>query len=404
LEILFPRCCGLDVHQKTAVACVKTDDGKETRTFKTMTGDLLELAEWLKAKTVTHVAMESTGVFWQPVYNILEPLGFTLLVVNAHHIKTVPGRKTDMKDAEWIAELLRHGLLRGSFIPDRRQRELRELTRQRRNLIRQRVQVVNRITKVLEAANIKLDSVVSNVLGASGRAMLEAIIEGTEDPKILASLAKTSLRSKQEQLKEALQGLIGPHQRFLLKTHLSHIDFLEDEIAQLDKEVSERLSHLKDTIERLDEIPGIGRKTAEEIIAEIGDDMSRFPDAAHLASWAKVCPGNNESAGKHKSGKIGHGDSWLRVALVEAAFAASHTKNTYLSAQYHRFASRRGYKRAIVALAHTILTIVYSLLRNGTIYQDLGAHYFDERNRSATLRRSVSRIENLGYHVVLEPI
>jgi transposase len=392
------------VHQKVVVACVRTPEGKETRTFKAMTRELMELADWLIAEGVTHIAMESTGVYWQPVYNLLEPLGLTLLVVNAHHIKTVPGRKTDMKDAEWIAKLLQHGLLRGSFIPDRSQRELRELTRHRRNLIQQRAQVVNRIQKVLEGANIKLSSVATSVVGASGRAMLEAIIRGIEDPQTLAALAKGRLRSKRLVLEEALRGLIGPHQRMLLQSHLRNIDFLEEEISRIDEEVTKRMCQVEDAVNRLDEIPGMGRRSAEEVLAEIGTDVLRFPDATHLASWAKICPGNNESAGKRKSGKIGHGNLWLRSTLVEAALAASHTRNTYLSAHYHRLASRRGSKRAIIALAHTILVIVYSLLRNGSSYQDLGVNYFDERDRTNTLRRSVSRIERLGYQVILQPV
>ena len=403
MEVLYARCCGLDVHQKTVVASVRTPEGKETRTFKATTGELLELADWLAEKGITHVAMESTGVYWQPVYNILESFSFTLLVVNAHHIKTVPGRKTDVKDAEWVAELLRHGLLRGSFIPDRPQRELRELTRHRRNLIQQRAQVVNRIQKVLECANIKLSSVVTSVVGVSGRAMLEAIIRGVEDPTTLAALAKGRLRSKRDALEKALRGLIGPHQRLLLQSHLRNLDFLDEEIVRIDKDVAERMCPSEEALKRLDDIPGMGRRSAEEVLAEIGTDVSRFPSAAHLASWAKVCPGNNESAGKRKSGKIGHGNLWLRSTLVEAALAASHTRDTYLSAHYHRLASRRGSKRAIIALAHTILIIVYSLLRHGGNYQDLGPNYFDERDRASTLRRSVSRIERLGYQVVLQP-
>lgn len=403
MEVLYPRCCGMDVHQKTVVACVKTPEGKETRTFKTMTGELLGLADWLVAKGVTHVAMESTGVYWQPIYNILEQLSFTLLVVNAHHIKTVPGRKTDMKDAEWVAELLRHGLLQGSFIPNRSQRELRELTRYRRSLIRQRAQVVNRIQKVLEGANIKLSSVASNVMGVSGRAMLEAIARGIKDPEVLAALAKGRLRSKRPALEEALRGLAGSHQQMLLQSHLRHIDFLEAEITKVDDEVAKRMGSFEEALNRLDEIPGMGRRSAEEILAEIGTDISRFPNAAHLASWAKVCPGNYESAGKRKSGKIGHGNVWLRSTLVEVAQAAGHTRDTYLSAQYHRLASRRGSKRAVIALAHTILVIVYSLLRHGDNYQDLGPNYFDERDHSNTLRRSVQRIERFGYQVVLQP-
>jgi transposase len=404
MEVLYPRCCGLDVHRKTVVACVKTTEGKETRTFKTMTGNLWELTDWLAAKGVTHVAMESTGVYWQPVYNLLEQQSFTLLVVNAHHIKTVPGRKTDMKDAEWVAELLRHGLLQGSFIPNRPQRELRELTRYRRSLVRQRSQVVNRIQKVLEGANIKLAAVASNVMGTSGRAMLEAMANGVKDPQVLAELARGRLRSKRTALEEALRGLVGPHQQMLLRSQLRNIDFLETEIARVDHEVIERMRPFEDAIKRLDEIPGMGRRSAEEILAEIGTDMSRFPSAAHLASWAKVCPGSYESAGKRKSGRIGHGNVWLRSTLVEAAQAASHTRDTYLSAQYHRVASRRGNKRAVIALAHTILVIVYSLLRHGSRYQDMGGNYFDVRNQQRTLQRSVQRIERLGYQVVLTPV
>lgn len=403
MEVLYPRCCGLDVHQKTVVACVMTPEGKETRTFKTMTGELLELADWLAAKGTTHVAMESTGVYWRPVYNLLEPLGFTLLVVNAQHIKAVPGRKTDMKDAEWMAQLLRHGLLRGSFIPNRVQRELRELTRYRRSLVRQRAQVVNRIQKVLEGANIKLSSVASNVVGVSGRAMLEAIIRGVEDCQVLAALAKGRLRSKRPALEEALRGFVGPHQRLLLQSQLRHLDFLDEEIARINKEIAERMCPFEESLERLDGIPGMGRRTAEEVLSEIGGDVSRFPTAAQLASWAKVCPGNNESAGKRKSARTGHGNLWLRDTLVEAAWAAARTRGTYLAAQYHRLAARRGAKRAIIAVAHTILVIVYSLLRNGSNYQDLGPNYFDERDHRSTLRRSVQRIERLGYQVVLQP-
>ncbi|MFC1962599.1 IS110 family transposase, partial [Chloroflexota bacterium] len=388
MEVLYPRCCGLDVHQKTVVACIVSSEEKETRTFKTMTGELLQLADWIVAKGVTHVAMESTGVYWRPVYNILEALGITLLVMNAQHIKAVPGRKTDVKDAEWIANLLRHGLVTGSYIPDRPQRELRELVRYRRSLIRQRAQVVNRIQKVLEGANIKLSSVASNVMGASGRAMLEAMSKGVEDPQLLAGLAKGRLREKQSQLEQALKGLVGPHQRMMLQSQLRLIDFLDEEISRMDDEIGERMSPIGDALERVDGIPGMGRRTAEDVLAEIGDDVSRFPTASHLASWAKLCPGNNESAGKRKTGKTGHGNPWLRDTLVEAAWGATRTKDTYLAAQYHRLAARRGAKRAIMAVAHSILVIVYSLLKNGGEYRELGGNYFDERNRTATVRRA----------------
>lgn len=383
------------------VACVITPEGQETRTFGAMTKDLLALADWLSERKVTHVAMESTGVYWKPVYNLFEG-AFTLLVVNAYHVKVVPGRKTDVKDAEWIADLLRHGLLQGSFIPDRPQRELRELVRYRRSLIQQRAQVVNRIQKVLEGGNIKLGTVASNVVGASGRAILEALVAGRDDPEALAELARGRLREKLPELVEALRGFVGPHQRLLLTSQLRHLDFLNAEIMGLDEEVAERMSPFEEALQRVDAIPGMGRRAAEAVLAEIGTDMSRFPTAAHLASWARVCPGNHASAGKRKSGRTGHGNPWLRSALVEAARAASHTKNTYLAAQYHRLAARRGSNRATLAVAHTILVIVYHLLHRNTAYLDFGPNYFDERDRQATVRRAVKRIQSLGYTVTIQ--
>lgn len=401
MRVVYERCCGLDVHKKTVVACVMTPAGQETRTFSTMTQDLLALSQWLEHWGATHVAMESTGVYWKPLFNLLEDT-FEVLVVNAHHIKTVPGRKTDMRDAEWIANLLRHGLVRGSYIPDRPQRELRELVRYRRSLIGNRTQVVNRIQKVLEGANIKLAAVASNVVGVSGRAMLEAMVEGTEDPGVLAALAKGKLRAKQPALETALQGLMGPHQRLLLASHLRHMDFLDMEIGQLDREVAARLDPFQEALERLDEIPGVGRRCAEDILAEVGTDMSRFPTAGHLASWAKVCPGIHESAGKRKSIGTGHGNKWLRATLTEAAQAAGRTKGTYLWSQYHRLAARRGKNRATMAVAHTILTTIYYMLRRGTRYQDLGPNYFDERDRQSAVRRTLHRLERLGYRVTLE--
>ena len=402
MEVLYPRCCGLDVHQKTVVACAITPEGKETRTFKTMTGDLLELADWIVAKGVTHVAMESTDVYWRPVYNVLEAFALTLAVMNAQHIKAVPGRKTDVKDAEWIADLLRHGLVRGSFIPEGPQRELRELVRYRRSIIRQRAQVVNRIQKVLEGANIKLSSVASNVMGASGRAMLEAISRGVEDPRLLVSHAKGRLREKKPELEKALHGLVGPHQRTMLQSQLRLICFLDEEISRMDEEIAERMRPFEEALERVDGIPGMGRRTAEDVLAEIGIDVSRFPTAAHLASWAKLCPGNNEGAGKRKASTTGHGNGWLRDTLTEAAWGAARSKDTYLAAQYHRLAARRGAKRAILAVAHTIIVIIYSLLRNGGEYRELGGNYFDERNRRNAVRLAIQRIERLGYNVTLE--
>jgi len=402
MEVLYERCGALDVHKKLVVACVATPEGKETKTFGTMTNDLLELADYLVSKGCTHVAMESTGVYWKPIYNILEGTGIEVLVVNARDIKAVPGRKTDVKDAEWICDLLRHGLLRGSFIPDRPQRELRELVRYRKELVRERAREVNRLQKVLEGANIKLGDVATDVMGKSGQAMIEALVVGETDPELLASLAKGRLKKKSEQLASALRGLIGPHQRMILGAQLEHIRFLDKQIERLNREVEERMRPFDQAVEAIDEIPGIGRRIAEEVLAETGTNMDQFPSAGHLASWAGLCPGNNESAGKRKSGRTRHGNPHLRQALVEAAQAAAHTKDTYLSAQYHRIAARRGAKRAAVAVAHSMIVIIYHMLREGTAYQDLGSNHFDELNRNATVRRAVKRLEALGYKVTLE--
>jgi len=385
------------------MACVLTPEGKQIRKFGAMTKDLLMLSDWLTTFQVTHVAMESTGVFWQPIYNLLEE-EFTVWVVNARHIKNVPGRKTAVKDAEWIANLLSHGLLSPSFIPGRDQRELRELVRYRRRLIQNRAQVVNRIQKVLEAANIKLDCVASDVMGASGRAMLRAMAAGETNADVLADLAKGKLRDKIPFLKEALRGQIGPHQRFMISSHLRVLDAITLELEELDREVATRMRPNEETIERLDSIPGVGRRSAEEILAEIGTDMSQFPTAAHLASWAKVSPGNNESAGKRQSGRTGRGNPWIKAALTEAAQAAAKTKDKYFAAQYRRLAPRRGRKRAIAAVAHSILVSIYYMLRDNVAYQELGGDYFDARDRVAIVRRAARRIEGLGYKVVLEPI
>lgn len=402
MDVIYERCCGLDVHKKTVVACVMTPEGKQTRTFGTMTADVLRLGDWLESQGVTHVAMESTGVYWKPLYNVLEGLDLSLLVVNAQQIKAVPGRKTDVKDAEWIADLLRHGLLRASYIPDRSQRELQEVVRHRRSLIRQRSQVVNRIQKGLEGANIKLASVVSNVVGLSGRAMLDALVAGIDDPQTLANLAQGKVQAKRDQLAVALQGEVGAHQRFLLQSQLRHLDFLDEEIERVNGEIAERCRPFEEVITRLDTIPGVGHRIAEELVVALGTDLSRFPSARHLASWARLCPGNNESAGKRRSGSTGHGNPWLREMLVEAAWGASHTRNTYLAAQYRRLAARRGAKRAALAVAHTILVTAYHIIREGTVYQDLGGNYFDERERDRTIRRAVHRLERLGCKVSVE--
>ncbi len=408
MDTIYQRCCGLDIHKKLVVACLITPGakgrpGKEIHSFGTMTADLLELSDWLTAAGCTHVAMESTGVYWKPIYNLLEG-SFELLLVNAQHIKTVPGRKTDVKDCQWIAELLQHGLLWGSFVPQQEERELRELTRYRSSLVRERSAEINRLQKTLEGANIKLASVASQVTGVSGRAMLNALVAGTTDATVLAQLAKGRLREKLPQLERALVGQFGPHQRFLVARQLAHIDFLDDAIEQVSGEVAERMGPFEAALEQLDTIPGVGQWTAEVIVAEIGTDMSQFPSAAHLASWAGMCPGNQESAGKRKSGKTRKGSKWLRVALTEAAYAAGRGKGTYLSSQYHRLVTRRGKKKAAIAVGHTILVIAYHILKRHTTYQDLGSDYFDQRQSQTLRSRLVHRLKGLGYDVSLTPL
>jgi transposase len=342
--------------------------------------------------------MESTGEYWKPIHNILEE-NFEVLLVNARHISQVPGRKTDVMDAEWIADLLRHGLLRGSFIPPVGQRELRELTRHRTNFVRERATVVNRIQKTLESANIKLASVATNVMGVSGRAMLEAIITGTAGATEMAELAKGRLREKREQLDKALQGRVKPHHRFVLSELLCQVDNLDESIARFDAEIEKYCRPFEEAVELLDTIPGVARRIAEVIVSEIGRDMSRFPTANHLAAWAGVAPGNNESAGKRYSGTTRHGDRALTVALVQAAHAAAHSRKTYLSAQYHRLAGRRGRKRAIVAVAHSILVICYHIIQRKEPYRELGGDYFDQRRPEATAKRLLRRLQHLGYDI-----
>jgi transposase len=407
MEVLYPRCCGLDIHKKTVVACLITAEAgqqpvKVIRTFRTMTVDLLALADWLHTAACTHVAMESTGVYWRPIYNLLEGL-CELLVVNAQHIKAVPGRKTDVKDAEWIAELLRHGLLRGSFIPSKAQRQLRELTRYRTTLVQDRARVINRLQAVLEDANIKLAAVVTDIRGVSARAMLEALIAGQRDVDALAELARGRLRAKRDQLAEALQGYFTSHHSFLVTEYLSQIDDFDEAIDRVSALIGQHLEAEQEAIALLDTIPGVSQRTAEILLAEIGTDMTRFPSAKHLASWAGMCPGHHESAGKHLSGKTRKGSRWLRQVLVEAAHVAAKTKQTYLAAQYQRIAARRGKKRALMALGHTILTIVYYLLTRKQPYQDLGTAYFDKLEQHRVQQRLVHRLERLGYQVALQP-
>jgi len=407
MEILYPNCCGLDVHKQRILACVIRPGAgdrpeKEVRTFGTMTDDLLALADWLVACGVSHVALESTGVYWKPVYNVLEG-SFAMVLANAQHIKAVPGRKTDVRDCEWIADLLRHGLLRPSFVPDQPQRELRELTRYRTSLVRERTAEVNRLQKTLEGANIKLASVASDVLGASGRQMLAALIAGTTDGATLAGLARGRLREKRPALRRALTGRMGAHQRFLLAQQLAHIDFLDQQIAAVSTEIEARLRPFQAALTLLDTIPGVGQRTAEILAAEIGTEMSRFPTAGHLASWAGICPGNNESAGKRRSGKTRKGSPWLRAALVEAGHAAGRAKGTDLAALYHRVAARRGRKRAAVAVGHAILRLAYQLLATGTPYRARNPAPVDAHRRHLATRRVVRRLEQLGYQVSLQP-
>jgi transposase len=408
MDTLYPRCAGIDVHKGNVVVCVRLSDhsGKvvqEIRTFSTMTGDLLALADWLAQHGVTHVAMESTGVYWKPVFNILEG-SVHVILVNAEHIKQVPGRKTDVKDCQWIAQLLQHGLLKASFVPPAPIRELRDLTRQRTQLIQERSAAANRIQKVLEDANIKLAGVATDVLGASGRDMLEALIAGETDPAKLADLARKRLRAKIPQLRQALQGRVTEHHRFLLRMHLDHVAHLDELIGRLGGRLEAALAPFAQAQPRLQTIPGVSQRVAETVLAEIGSKMEQFPSADHLASWAGMCAGNNESAGKRRSGRASKGNRWLKRILVQAAWAASHTKGTYLAAQYRRLAKRRGCKRALVAVGHTLLVIIYHLLKRGTTYQELGADFLDRLEPERLTRQLVKRLEALGHKVTLEPV
>ena len=407
MQVVHEKCAGLDVHKKTVVACVITpkDKGgweKEIRTFSTMTKDLLNLSDWLTSKGCTHVAMESTGEYWRPVFNILEG-NLEVILVNARHIKAVPGRKTDIKDAQWIAELLQHGLLRASFIPPVEQRDLRDLTRHRSNFVRERVNLVNRVQKVLEGANIKLGCVASDVLGVSGRAMLGAIVDGNKSPEVMAELAQGTLRQKQDLLVEALEGRVRPHHKFILAQLLGIIDGIDETISQFDREIEDYCRPFAEAVELVDTIPGVAKRTAEIIVSEIGTDMSRFPSAEHLAAWAGLAPGNYESGGKTLSASTRKGNRFLRTILVQSAHALARTK-TYLAAQYRRLSARRGKKRAAVAVAHSILVIAYHLISRHEPYRDLGDDYFDQKRPESVKKRLVKRLEKLGYQVNLEPI
>ncbi len=403
LKVLYERCAGCDVHKRTVTVHVTVPEGSETRTYGTITSDLLQLVEWLRTLRVTHTAMESTGVYWKPLYNVLEATGITVYVVNAAHMKAVPGRKTDVQDAAWISDLMRHGLLKPSFIPPRPQRELRELIRYRISLIEERASEANRIQKVLEGGNIKLGTVISDILGKSGRAMLTALAAGPHRPEDVAALAHPRLRATREELMEALRGSLTDHQRLMLRMQLDHVHYLEQQIAALDAEVANRLTPFVAQTTQLDTIPGVSQRVAEVILAEVGTDMTRFPNADHLVSWAGMCPGSHERAGKRHTTRTRKGNQTLRRTLTEAGQAAGNSKSTYLAATYRRIAARRGGKKAAIAVGRSILEIAYHVLRDGVAYQDLGANYYDERKKHAVVRNAIKRLERLGYRIAVEP-
>ena len=406
-DVVYRRCCGLDVHKDTIAACVRWteetgENHKENRVFGTTTQELEKLARWMEQHQVRQVAMESTGVYWRPVWNVLEGR-FEIRLANAQHIRNLPGKKTDRKDGEWIAKLLQYDLVPASFVPPTPIRQLRDLTRTRVRLVEERAAVANRIQRILEDANIKLASVATDVLGYSGRRMLEAMIEGKTNVEQLADLARTTLRRKIPQLRLALDGSLNQHHRFWLRQMMDHLEFLEGKIFVLEQEIDRHSRPFEGAITLWITIPGIGRLLATTLVAEIGVHVEQFPTAAHLASWAGLCPGNNESGGKRKSGKTRKGNAWLRRALCEAAWGASHTKNTYLVAQFRRLAARRGVKRATMAVAHTILVIAYHMLKNGCQYQELGGDYFDRLRGDGLKRYYVKRLQQLGLSVTVEP-
>jgi transposase len=409
MDVLHDRVAGLDVHKKTVVACVRTpSDGRarrsETREFETFIGDLEGLRDWLAGEGVTHVAMEATGVFWKPVWFVLEEGAFELLLVNARNVRMVPGRKTDVGDAGWIAQLLEVGLLRGSLVPPRVIRELRDLTRYRKRLIQDRTREGQRVEKVLEDAGIKLASVASQTMSVSGRAMIEALIAGERDPAVLAELAKTRMRSKIPELTRALHGRFGDHHGAMLRLHLAHIDHLDATITSIDEQIDRKVVPFDEARRRLMTITGVGKTTAEVLIAEIGVDMSAFPTAAHLASWAGVCPGNNESAGKRRSGRTNPASPWLTNALIQASWAAARSKDTWLSARFWRLARRIGKQKALIAVAHSIVIAIWHMHTDQCDYNDLGPDWWNKRTdptrETERLRR---RLEALGHHVTLEP-
>jgi transposase len=408
MELLYPHCAGLDVHKNSVVACVRhMVDGKVTtrvKTFKTTTQELIALSEWLSSEAATHIAMEATGVYWKPVWHILADGDFQPLLANAAHVKNVPGRKTDVNDAVWLADLMAHGLIRASFVPDQPTQQMRDLLRTRKQMARDRASHIQRIQKTLEDANIKLDSVVTDLLGLSGRRILEALIAGHTMPRALATLAHRRIHASTDELEAALRGRVTPHHRFLLKLHLDQIDAIDAAIASIDQEVSANVEPFRAAIEQLTAIPGISPLAAQVLVAEIGIDMSRFETAGHLISWAGLCPKNDESAGKRRSNRMKKGAPWLKTTLVQSAWAASRTKGSYFQAQYHRLRSRRGSKKAVCAVAASLLTTAYHMLKNGSPYRDLGPDHFSQPEKQKQANRLLKRLQNLGFTVQIQPI
>jgi transposase len=408
MEIIYSCCCGLDVHAKTVVACLIKAGKKEVRTFSTMTDDLLRLLDWLVNEGCSHAAIESTGVYWKPVFNILED-SIEVLLVNARHYKAIPGRKTDVKDCEWLADLLRHGLLKASFIPPLEIRELRELTRYRQQLVKELAMLANRIQKLIESANIKLGQVATDVLGVSGRLMLRALSAGETDAEKMSELARRRMRNKRTELKRALEGRLTKSQRWVLGELLMRYEEVEAAIKRVEQQIDEEVIQSADpfvskAVQLLETIPGVGERVAETIVSEIGVDMNRFPSAGHLSSWAGMCPGNNESGGKRRSGKTTKGSVYLREALVQAAWAASHTKHTYLSAQYRRLAKRLGKKKALVAVGHSLLVMIYYVLARQMSYEEMGGDYFDKQNVERQRKRLIDRLRATGLKVTVEEV
>jgi transposase len=408
MEVLHPHCAGLDVHKDSVVACIRhmVEDKVTThvKTFKTTTQELMALSEWLSTEAATHIAMEATGVYWKPVWHILSDGEFELILANAAHVKNVPGRKTDVNDAVWLADLMAHGLIKASFVPDEPTQQMRDLLRTRKQMVRERSSHIQRIQKTLEDANIKLDSVVTNILGLSGRRIIEALIAGQTMPQALATLAHRNLKATVDELEASLRGRVTRHHRFLLKLHLDQIDAIDAAVARIDEEVNVNVEPFRVAIEMLSAIPGVGDLSATVIVSEIGIDMSRFETAAHLISWAGLCPKNDQSAGKRRSNRMKKGAPWLKSTLIQCAWCASRTKGSYLQAQYLRLRSRRGAKKAVCAVAASILTAIYHMLKNGTLYQDLGTSYFDNRAKDKQALRLIDRLKNLGFEVQIKPL